>query len=191
MRTIKIHGRLAEFIGQDTFRAAVTTTAEAVRFLVANFPALEPHMVQQCYRVRAGDTEICEESLHHPVGGEEAIEIVPVLAGAGPVGRIILGAVLIAASFFIPGLALFGAAIAPIAFGIGASLVLGGVAQLLTPTPNTNLNTTKDPKTIESFSFSGIQNVSRQGLPVPIGYGECIVGSVVITAGIDTEFKIK
>ena len=42
-----------------------------------------------------------------------------------------------------------------------------------------------DPQ--ESYSFSGIQNTSRQGLPVPLVYGETIVGSVVISAGIDTD----
>jgi predicted phage tail protein len=68
----------------------------------------------------------------------------------------------------------------------GASLVLGGVAQLLTPTPRipTGPDTQNDPR--KSYSFSGIQNTSRQGVPVPIVYGETIVGSVVISAGIDT-----
>jgi predicted phage tail protein len=187
MRTVRIYGQLAEFVGQSTFEVAISTTAEAVRFLVANFPAIEAHMAQQRYQVRAGSMEIIEENLHHPVGSGETIEIVPVIAGAGPVGRIILGAVLIVASFFIPGAALFGIGLAPIALGIGASLVLGGVAQLLTPTPQTNLDATKDPRTIESFSFSSIQNVSRQGLPVPIGYGETIVGSIVIGAGLNSD----
>jgi predicted phage tail protein len=74
-----------------------------------------------------------------------------------------------------------------VGIGIGASLVLGGVAQLLTPTPKipTGSNSEQDPR--KSYSFSGIQNTSRQGLPVPIVYGETIVGSVVISAGIDTE----
>jgi predicted phage tail protein len=41
-----------------------------------------------------------------------------------------------------------------------------------------------DPR--KSYSFSGIQNTSRAGTPVPIVYGETVVGSVVISAGIDT-----
>jgi predicted phage tail protein len=68
----------------------------------------------------------------------------------------------------------------------GASLVLGGVAQLLTPMPTVpqGADTQDDPR--KSYSFSGIQNTSRQGVPVPIVYGETVVGSVVISAGIDT-----
>jgi predicted phage tail protein len=40
-----------------------------------------------------------------------------------------------------------------------------------------------DPR--KSFSFSGIQNTNRAGVPVPVVYGETLVGSVVISAGID------
>jgi predicted phage tail protein len=90
------------------------------------------------------------------------------------------------------GAGFFGAAFAKniglfaFAKGIGASLALGGVAQLLTPMPTVpqGADTQDDPR--KSYSFSGIQNTSRQGVPVPIVYGETVVGSVVISAGIDT-----
>jgi predicted phage tail protein len=74
-----------------------------------------------------------------------------------------------------------------IGVGIGASLALGGVAQLLTPTPTISqgVDSATDPR--RSYSFSGIQNVSRQGIPVPVIYGEVFTGSVVISAGINTE----
>jgi predicted phage tail protein len=60
--------------------------------------------------------------------------------------------------------------------------LFGGIAQLLTPTPKISKDE-GDPR--KSFSFSGIQNVSRAGVPVPVVYGETLVGSVVISAGID------
>lgn len=185
MRTIKVYGKLAQELGQRVFRAEVESVAEAVRFLVANFPHIESLMAHQSYRVRAGKYVLGEENLHDPVGTEEVISITPVIAGRGAVGRIIVGALLIAASFFIPGVALFGIALAPIVLGIGASLVLGGVAQLLTPTPATSLGE-KDPK-MESYSFSGIQNTSRSGLPIPVIYGETVVGSITISAGVSVE----
>ena len=71
--------------------------------------------------------------------------------------------------------------------GIGTSLALGGVAQLLTPTPTLSLGTDSPNDPRKSYSFSGIQNTSRQGTPVPIVYGEMLVGSVVISAGIDVD----
>jgi hypothetical protein len=183
LRKIRVYGRLAKFLGRRKFEAEVASAAEAVRFLLANFPQLERHMADQHYRVTVGDYDLQDDELHSPAGQQE-IKIVPVLAGAGAVGRIIAGVALIALSFFLPPVA--GIALGTIAFGVGASLVLGGVAQLLTPVPNTAsvTDSEKDPR--KSYSFSGIQQTSRAGVPVPIVYGETLVGSVVISAGIDT-----
>lgn len=181
LRTIRIYGRLAKRLGRRRFQAEVASVAEAVRFLLANFPDLESELAQGHYRVSVGGYELDEKELHDPVGQQE-IKIVPVISGAGAVGRIIAGVALIALSFFLPPVA--GIALGTIAFGIGTSLVLGGVAQLLTPVPQTSITETKDPR--KSYSFSGIQQTSRQGVPVPVVYGEILVGSVVISAGIDT-----
>jgi predicted phage tail protein len=186
MKTIKVYGQLAKEVGQRVFRAEVESVAEAVRFLIANFPHLEHLMADQYYRVSTGKHILSEHELHHPVGDTEVISITPVIAGAGAIGRIIVGVLLIAASFFIPGVALFGVALAPIVLGIGVSLVLGGVAQLLSPVPSTQIGE-KDPKAVESYSFSGIQNTSRSGLPIPIIYGQVVVGSITISAGATIE----
>ena len=197
LRKIRVYGRLAKFLDRRVFEADVASAAEAVRFLVTNFPNLERHMADQHYRVSVGSYDLTLEELHDPAGQQE-IKVVPVMAGAGGgVGRILIGAALIAGAFFTGGatIGLLGLA-APIAVstvlaGIGATLVLGGVSQLLTPVPKVNqltggtaANTDQDPR--KSYSFSGIQQTSRQGVPVPIVYGETLVGSVVISAGIDT-----
>jgi len=190
LRKIRLYGQLAKFVGHRVLEADVSTAAEAVRFLVTNWPELERHMVDQHYRVRTAATDLGGEDLHNPIGQE--LRIIPVIAGAGAVGRILLGAALIAASFFFPaaagtaaalkiGASTFTATGAAIFF-IGTSLVLGGIAQLLTPTPRLAKDD-NDPR--KSFSFSGIQNTSRPGVPVPVVYGEILVGSVVVSAGID------
>jgi predicted phage tail protein len=185
LRTIRIYGRLAKFLKRRKFEAEVSSAAEAVRFLLANFPQLEQHMADQHYRVSVGSYDLAESELHDPAG-QQVIKIIPVVAGAGAVGRIIAGVALLAIGFLVPGIGALGV---QLLVGVGASLVLGGVAQLLTPVPRTvppgsTSDTVKDPR--KSYSFSGIQNTSRQGLPVPIVYGETLVGSVVISAGIDT-----
>jgi predicted phage tail protein len=173
--------------------ADVATAAEAVRFLLANWPELERHMSNQHYRVSIGTYDLELEELHHPAGAAP-ISFVPVVAGAGAVGRVLAGIALIALAF-IPGIGTATAAaiaagakagltvVGTALFGIGASLVLGGVAQLLTPVPKVPKGD-DDPR--KSYSFSGIQQTSRQGVPVPVVYGEALVGSVVISAGIDT-----
>ena len=185
MRTIRLYGRLAKFLKRRVFHAEVSSAAEAVRFLVTNFPQLEKHMAEQYYRVSVDNYDLDKDELHHPAGAE--IKIIPVVAGAGNVGRIILGALLLVASIFIPASTVFlGIGIKGALGLVGAQLVLGGVAGLLSPVPRIpqGANTDQDPR--KSYSFSGIQQTSRQGVPVPIVYGETIVGSVVVSAGIDT-----
>ena len=202
LRKIRVYGSLAKFLGRRVFEADIASAAEAVRFLVANFPQLEKHMAEQHYRVDVGNYGLTLDELHHPTGQQE-IKIVPVIGGAGGnVGQILLGVGLIAASFLLPGAGIFGATsvfgvtaaqggvilagIGTALSVVGASLVLSGVAGLLTPTPTTSLGANGDDDPRKTYSFSGIQNTSRQGVPVPIVYGETLVGSVVISAGIDT-----
>jgi predicted phage tail protein len=192
LRKIKLYGKLAKFIGKRVLEADVATAAEAVRFLAANWPAVEQHMADQHYRVTVGTYDLALDEIHHPVG-QEVIKIVPVVAGAGGnVAKILIGVALIAGAFFTGGatIPLLGLAapigVSTVLLGIGASLVLGGIAQFISPVPkvSTGPDSEQDPR--KSYSFSGVINVTRQGTPVPIVYGETIVGSVVISAGIDT-----
>jgi predicted phage tail protein len=180
LRKIKLYGKLAKFIGHRVLEADVATAAEAVRFLVANWPEVERHMADQHYRVSIGTYDIDLEELHHPAGAAP-ISFVPVVAGAGAVGRILAGIAIIAfaivtAGAGIAGLGLGFSASTAISIGlVGASLIIGGIAQLLTPTPSTGTDE-GDPR--KSFSFSGIQNVSRAGVPVPVVYGETLTAAL-------------
>jgi predicted phage tail protein len=197
-RVIKVYGKLAKHLGQRSFKAAVKTPAEAIRFLLANFPDLRGVLSEGDYKVTVGRNQLDlidhPEHLHFPVASQEPIRIVPVIAGAEGVGQILAGVALVAFSLlFAPGAALAGGlfTLGPqavsIGVGIGASLILGGVAQMLTPTPTIQQGTDGDNDPRKSYSFSGIQNVSRQGVPVPIIYGEVFTGSIVVSAGINTE----
>ena len=79
-----------------------------------------------------------------------------------------------------------GGSLAAIGGNIGIALVLSGVSDMLFPLPEPQkFSSEEDPQL--SFSFSGVQNTSRAGTPVPIVYGEIITGSVVISAAIDTN----
>jgi predicted phage tail protein len=192
LRKIKLYGKLAKFIGHRVLEADVATAAEAVRFLLANWPELEAHMNDQHYRVSVGKYDLEAEELHHPAGAAP-ISFVPVVAGAkSGIFKVIAGVALIIGAFFTGGatIGLLGLA-APVAVSsvllyAGATLLLGGVAQLLTPTPKVKQGADNQDDPRKSYSFSGVQNTSRAGTPVPIVYGETLVGSVVISAGIDT-----
>jgi len=215
-REVKLYGPLAKFVGQRQFLAEINSAGEAVRMLLANFPGLERHMADQHYKVIVDGFESDIDQIHYPAS--QTIKIVPVIGGAGGAGKIIAGVALVALAIALPGAGMFaggaigfgatsatlGAGLTALAGNIGLALIVGGVAQLLSPTPQlaqigpasstlgggagrntTTEGTELDPQ--ESYSFSGIQNVSKQGVPVPVVYGERIVGSVVISAGIDVD----
>jgi predicted phage tail protein len=196
MRTVKLYGELAEFTGRKEIVADIADVAESVRMLVANFAGLDRHMAEREYVVCVGDTSIGLDELKDPIGKEDIL-ITPVIAGAGGnMGRILLGAAMIGLAFATAGGSvavqggLMSAAgwaeagyITKSLFTVGAALVLGGVAEMLAPTPKTP-EQTEDPR--ESFNFSGITNTNAAGVPVPIVLGRTITGSVVVSAGIDT-----
>ena len=196
LRKIRLYGELAKFLGQKTFEAEVHNAAQAIKFLIVNFPQLEKHMGDRYYKVLVGDWEIKEEEIHYP-NGQEEIRIIPIVGGEGGRGTraFIIGAVLIGAAIIAPGAGMVGlqfagtggAAASPFMASIGnigLALALTGLSQMLTPVPPVK-EQEQDPRL--SFNFSGIQNTSRAGVPVPVIYGELIVGSVVISAAIENE----
>jgi len=202
LRKLKLYGQLAEFVGHKEFEIKVNSVAQAVSFLIHNFPEVERFMGPKYYQVKVGNYDIDQSELTYPVGQED-IHFIPAISGAGRgAGRILLGAALIgigmasggitfgnffnpAAVPYAPGFASAGA-LTKATIAIGGALVLSGVSDMLFPLPELpKFSSTEDPQL--SFNFSGIQNTSRAGTPVPIVYGEIITGSVVISAAVDTN----
>jgi len=191
LRKLKLYGELAEFIGHKEFEVKVNSISQAVSFLVCNFPKSEAYIAARSYKVLVGDYEVGEDELAHPIGQSD-LHFVPVIAGAGGTTKKILGGVALVGLAFatggasLAGGALTGSFLGTTAVNVGIGLALTGVSEMLTPTPKTpDFSSEQDPRL--SFQFSGIQNTSRAGTPVPIVYGEIFTGSVVISAGIDTE----
>ena len=199
LRKVKLYGELADFVGHKELDAVINSTADAIRFLVSNFPKLEAHMADRYYKVLVDDYEIGEEDIHNPIGQSD-ISIVPVITGAGGgLGKTLLGVALIGFAVLAPGAGFmaggglgFGSTVAgkfsfaALAGNIGIGLTLMGVSEMLFPLPQPqDFSNEEDPRI--SFSFSGVQNTSRAGTSHPIAYGEIVTGSVVISAGIDTN----
>lgn len=204
LRKIKVYGRLRKLLGWENgvYWADVNSTAEVGRFLVANWPHVKKHMVSQFYKVKASGHDIGEEEIYNPIGQE--ISIVPVAVGAlnfkkffkSPLGKFITGAIIVGVVIATGGFG--GIALGPlyaggatiglgtIAAGIGISLMLGGVLQMLSPQDEYPDGAGEmDPQS--NFSFSGVQNVSRAGIPLALVYGhEVFIGSVVVSNGVDT-----
>jgi predicted phage tail protein len=153
-----------------------------------------------------------------PFSEKEVFSITPVVAGAGRgrggAGFLLAGAALIGIAIISGGAGLFaggslgfgatattatgatvgfagatfGAKLAIIAGNLGIALVLGGIAQAISPQPElSSLEKSREAAQLESFSISNVVNTSRQGLPVPIAYGRVFVGSAVLSSGLDVD----
>ena len=200
-----MYGQLAKCIGQRVFKAAISTPAEAFRFLAANYPQVKQHILNQWYAIYIGDYRLTGyEQLNDPLGAQE-LRIVPVFSGeirfrtrAEVEGTQSKSS---SSNLITGGLVAIGGAILGTIIGgdIGRILTIGAVgaglayasSALTQPAPQVGVAASplpiaqsKDPRS--NFSFNGVQNTSRAGVPVPIVYGEVITGSVVISAGLDT-----
>ena len=211
MKVVKVYGALRKLLGQCRFELDVVTPAQAIKALCVNFPQLERWLLDSekdgvAYRVTIGKQKATEEDVSPlllPFSSREVFSITPVTTGAqrskAGLGMVLFGAALIGAAIITGGTSLaFSAGGFGLASGVtatttlglavavgnfGVLLVLGGIAQMLSPTPQPQ--SYEEAKQLESFSFSGIVNTARQGVPVPIVLGRAYAGSVVISAGLD------
>ena len=169
------------------------------------------------YRVAVSREKATEENvapLLMPFSDREVFSITPVIAGAGRgTGAILAGVALIAVAIAAPGAGLaaggftttgvaasgavgvvapgfaLSSALAAAAGNLGIALVLGGIAQALSPQPDTGLERGREAAKLESFVFNNVVNTAKQGLPVPIAYGRVFVGSAVLSSGLDVDQK--
>ena len=194
LKKIKVYGKLRQFLGKSYFEAAVRSPQQAMSFLMANFEGLQKHMNDQIYKIKMGGRVITEDLLS--MSGQGDIQIIPIATGSAFLIPIALGAGAVAAGSALS--AAFTAGVSGLLLGtilgtgltaIGTSMIIGGVIDLVAP-QNTPQNVSSvsdiDPAIRGSYSFSGIQNVSSSGVPVPILYGLVFSGSILISSGTDT-----
>ena len=190
MRKIILYGELAKRFGRE-HHFSVRSASEAFQALCVNHPGFRTfvstaHRSGIGFKIFVGHSALrrVEESAL-PSSQSEDIRIAPALLGSGAWARIFVGAVLLAGGLIlqaVPGGQVAGGMIA----SVGLSLIVGGVIELLSPPP-------KQPgfndfgANDQSYVFSGPENVTQQGGPVPLGYGRMMVGSTVISASIEDE----
>lgn len=157
------------------------------------------------------DNYLAEKLVAFPIQ-EERLHIFPAVIGAGGksgIGEMILGVVLIVVAVVLwnpelvglsgtlvgtegaaAGSAEAGLITAATASSIanslalaGAMSILGGVMALITPVPKMNYGVAQR----QSFIFNAPINNTNQGVALPVVYGECMTGSTVISADIQTS----
>jgi len=184
MKRVHLLGNLGEKFG-PLWRANCSTVSEALRLIECQCPDFKRYLIEVVeqgtnFAVRTGK-ELLEtgEELHMNIL-EDDIYITEVPAGSGGWGKIIVGAILIVVGILLmltPGGQAEGVTLAKIgagiAFSIGLNLVMAGVNELLMPKPDKG-------KQGGAF-FSGPINTIKQGQPVPLLYGELIVGGAPIS----------
>lgn len=180
LRTIRLYGVLGVRFGR-VHRLAVRSTSEAMRALSVVIPGFRQFMARSrdqglTFAVFVGRQNLNRDELEYPVGPEE-IRVAPVLVGSkrGGLFQTILGAALVVVGAFTS--AYGGSSL----IGLGASMMLGGIVQMLSPQTG-GLAGVADNGT--SYYFNGPVNSDAQGEPAPVVYGRMLVGSKVISSGI-------
>ncbi|OSD65830.1 phage tail protein, partial [Salmonella enterica subsp. enterica serovar Rough O:d:1,7] len=191
MARVCLYGDLQRF--GKRFSLSIKTAAEGVYALAMQIPGFREKMTEGWYQVRIAGEDVSEDTLstrlHEPLPPGAVIHIVPRMEGAksGGIFQVVLGAVAIAAAFWTGGasMAAWGALSTGL-FTAGASMMLGGVAQMLTPQPKApSMHSADNGK--QNTYFSSLDNMVAQGNPLPVAYGEVMTGSRRISQELSTR----
>ena len=189
MIKVTIYGRLRKFIGESSFEINADSPRKAFSFLMSNFKGVKEHLKDQEYCVMAGNVRISEDLLDMYTESDIKIipvvhgEILPVLLGIGAIAG---GSAIAAGGVTLLGITI-GASVGTALTAIGTSFLIQGVTDLLTPDPKPfQVSRQEDPQD-PSYSFTGLLNNSKQGVPINIVYGEMLIGSSVVSASVDTS----
>lgn len=215
-QTVRLLGDLGERYGVEHEYHNLRTPAEAIKLLCINKPELmeelaEAHQHGIGYRMIQAGTDLDYADLKLPIGSNDLI-LVPVVVGSvgggGGVGKILAGVALVAFAVVtagagaIAGLGLgFGASTAIGIGTIGASLILGGVSQMLSPQPviptfsgmgRVEATSTDGPQSVtrgtdgkQSYLYTGAANTVGVGATIPVAYGEVLIGSNLLSANVE------
>lgn len=192
MQTVYLNGSIAKY--GEVWETDCTNIRDIFKLIDCQTPGFRNHLVEAAnagvgYEIqRAGEFLEGTDELFLSLNNEDII-ITEVPAGSKSGGQKILAAIAIVAVVVLTGGFASGGAsgfmtalkagelsyAATTALLIAANLAIGGITQLLAPGPET------DEGTPESYLFNGPTNNIAQGLPVPVAYGELIVGGAPIS----------
>ncbi len=173
------------------------TGAEAIRALATQLPVFRQKLSDGWYQVRIAGRDVSTSGLtaqlHETLPDGAVIHIVPRVAGPSQVAysRLSWGLPPLPDHSLPPeppcsmGAAIGAGGMTGILFSLGASMVLGGVAQMLAPKARTPRTQTTDNGKQNTY-FSSLDNMVAQGNVLPVLYGEMRVGSRVVSQEIST-----
>ena len=208
LRKVTLYGDLGEKFGRE-WTLDVSNPHEAAKAIEANMPGFYEYIMDREYHVTSAEEYLGQQHLMDPLGSRD-LKFIPIISGSksSGVGMILLGALIVFvpylaglatgvgtgstfASTWAVGMGTFGVgastavSLSSFALQAGMSLMMSGIAQMLAPKPNKPQ--TSEVNNGQSYNFNGPVNTSAQGLPIPLCYGELIVGGALISAGVTTE----
>jgi predicted phage tail protein len=214
MITVNLHGKLGEDLGQ-TWELDVSSVAEALHAIDVNTKKLRHWLInykdEYEYEILVDKNNLFTEqkdikNIEEIKNSEfclnikdkiQTIDIIPYIAGSGGgFSKILIGGALILGAI---ALAVFTPFVLPaIAVGfVGLGLVAAGTSQLLSKPPPSIPFTAQQVNPImgegeaggpTSYLFNGPVNTVGEGGPVPVGYGELIVGGNNVFSSYDIYY---
>ena len=186
LTTVYLDGEMGKQFGKK-WELAIESPAHALRLINANKPGLfawiranlnkyANYQVVVTYKDGRREELVTEE---FPLDREmKSIRFVPVVQGSSAVVRVVIGIVLI----------IVGAVFQQYYLCyMGAGMVLGGIAQMLTNTSKKDTSSSSEDNK-PSYIFNGAANTTDQGVPVQLIYGDkVLVGSHAISAALTVD----
>lgn len=185
MSTVHLLGKLQKF--GTSFPVSSKNIIGIFSLLECQIPGfrnfiIEAHEAGLDIAILSGDTIIedpAELFLENIVREDVYISLIP--AGSGFFKDILTAIAIFAISYFIPGGGAFAEAIRTGLRAVSIAIALKGIAGLLAKTPETQ-EEEKGPGI-----FDGPINTVKTGQPVPVLYGELLVGGAPIHVSLDTS----
>ena len=193
MRTIKLYGVLRREFGTG-YRIDVNNIRDAISALCNMKPGFEKFLRSAeerglVFAVFTGSRNVAEGELD--LGGSDSsdIRIAPIIQGSKQAGvfQTLLGVALIVAGLFSGGTT---SALGMGLLAAGAGVALGGVVQMLSPTPSTSTGADNEDGNNPSYGFGSAVTTIAQGNPYPLLYGEREIGGAVESGGIYTQDQL-
>lgn len=197
LKTIRLKGRMAQMFG-PVHQFHVADLRELIRAMCSQVPGFKKyvsnaHLNGVRFAFFSGKDNIGLQEFDMSSAATE-FQMEPVLEGSkrGGTLQIIIGAVALVAAFFTAGAsfaafagisAAAAAATTTALTGLGISMLLGGVVQMLTPQPKLNVGASSSTDNKPNYAFGSPVNTVAMGYPVPVLYGTREIGGAIISAG--------
>lgn len=194
LKTLILEGRMAKKFGRE-HKFQVQDMPEMLRAMCSQVKGFkkylsEAHMKGIRFAFFNGKNNISIDEFDMTRGGD-VYRIEAVLEGSkrGGILQVVIGAVALVAAYFTAGasftvLGVTASTVTTALTGLGLSMALGGVVQLLTPQPSYNVGASSSTDNKPNYAFGAPVNTVAMGYPVPVLYGQREIGGAIISAGL-------